>query len=169
MELSWPPDGSKSLQDGFKLSLFWLSTTQAAIATPLLQAPTACRRTFGQDPLFQVPASVSGMGMPVPTSPSRQGCRPFSREFSTTLPPGGGHTETHYRGWVCVTKKGSPPKPPGSAPSGPRRGPAGLGRPQRSTACRTSGPPVGFWIAYSLQEVLRASSAAPCKTVRKGG
>ena len=24
MELSWPPDGSKSLQDGFKLSLFWL-------------------------------------------------------------------------------------------------------------------------------------------------
>ena len=131
MELSWPPDGSKSLQDGFKLSLFWLSTTQAAIATPLLQAPTACRRTFGQDPLFQVPASVSGMGMPVPTSPSRQGCRPFSREFSTTLPPGGGHTETHYRGWVCVTKKGSPPKPPGSAPSGPRRGPAGLGRPQR--------------------------------------
>ena len=120
MELSWPPDGSKSLQDGFKLSLFWLSTTQAAIATPLLQAPTACRRTFGQDPLFQVPASVSGMGMPVPTSPSRQGCRPFSREFSTTLPPGGGHTETHYRGWVCVTKKGSPPKPPGSAPSGPR-------------------------------------------------
>ena len=24
MELSWPPDGSKSLQDGFKLSLFGL-------------------------------------------------------------------------------------------------------------------------------------------------
>ena len=97
-----------------------LRRTHDAIATPFLQAPTACRRTFGQDPLFQVPASVSGMGMPVPTSPSRQGCRPFSREFSTTLPPGGGHTETHYRGWVCVTKKGSPPKPPGSAPSGPR-------------------------------------------------
>ena len=114
-----------------------LRRTHDAIATPLLQAPTACRRTFGQDPLFQVPASVSGMGMPVPTSPSRQGCRPFSREFSTTLPPGGGHTETHYRGWVCVTKKGSPPKPPGSAPSGPRRGPAGLGRPQRIFAPRS--------------------------------
>ena len=31
MELSWPPDGSKSLQDGFKLSLFCLGTISVVL------------------------------------------------------------------------------------------------------------------------------------------